>query len=63
MGVYTSSLQSVVEAAAGVAGRGVDSPPMLLCGERGSPYLRKPSGKEMQVWQQWGGPAQMLSTV
>ncbi|CAI9162683.1 unnamed protein product [Rangifer tarandus platyrhynchus] len=36
--------------------------PMLLCGERGSPYLRKPSGKETQVWQQWGGPAAMLST-
>ena len=34
--------------------------PMLLCGERGSPYLRKPSGKGVAAV---GGPAEMLSTV
>lgn len=60
VGVYTSSLQAVVGAASGVAGRGVDAPPHAAVWGAGVP-LRKPSGKETQVWQQWGGSAAMLS--
>lgn len=45
VGVYTSSLQSVVETAAGVAGRGVDSPPHAAVWGAGVPLPEKALGQ------------------
>lgn len=61
VGVYTSSLQSVVEAAAGVAGRGVDSLPHAALWGVGAPLPEKPL--EQRDAGVAAGPAEMLSTV
>lgn len=45
VGIYTSSLQTVVEAAAGVAGRGVDSPPHAAVWRAGVPLPEKALGQ------------------
>ena len=45
VGVYTSCLQSVVGAAAGVAGRGVDAPPHAAVWGAGVPLPEKALGQ------------------
>lgn len=45
LGVYTSSLQSVVGAAAGVTGRGADAPPHAAVWGAGVPLPKKALGQ------------------